>query len=336
MWRELLKGRASRLAMLLAAIVVATPLAQGQPSREESRMTLKLQMLSRINRDRMAHGLAPVQFDPQASATADAYCEQQIRNGTTGHFTTDGLTPYMRYSFAGGNDGVSENAAAWSASYHFAERLIPGIMMKSQDAMLAETPPDDGHRRAILDPRATHVGIGLAWEKGEFRLAQEFIRRYVRWVSEVPRSASIDERVVVRGKPVEGFDVDAVSVYYEPVPRPMYAVTANRIERYGFPKNRRDFTPVRRNAPPDRRSEGEKLNYFVNAAESKKGRLWVARDGSFTFNVPFPDGAGVYTVVVWVKASGSREPFTASNISIRVSGREASTGGGAITAGGAR
>ena len=25
--------------------------------------------------------------------------------------------PYMRYSFAGGNDGVSENAAAWSANY---------------------------------------------------------------------------------------------------------------------------------------------------------------------------------------------------------------------------
>ena len=28
--------------------------------------------------------------------------------------------------------------------------------------MMAEKPPDDGHRRAILDPLWTHVGIGVA------------------------------------------------------------------------------------------------------------------------------------------------------------------------------
>ena len=47
---------------------------------------------------------------------------------------------------------------------------------QSQHAMMIEKPPHDGHRRTILDPHATHVGIGLAWEKGEFRIAQEFVR----------------------------------------------------------------------------------------------------------------------------------------------------------------
>ena len=37
--------------------------------------------------------------------------------------------------------------------------------------------------RTILDPYATHVGIGVAWEGGEFRITQEFIRRYVDWIA---------------------------------------------------------------------------------------------------------------------------------------------------------
>lgn len=322
-----------RLLIVLAAVIAATPLTGGEGSREETRMALKLQMLSRINRDRAAHGLKPVQMDPHASEVADRYCEQQIRNRTTGHYTIDGLTPYMRYAFAGGNDAVSENAAAWSANYAFVERLIPGIMAQSQEAMLAERPPDDGHRRTILDPWATHVGVGIAWHKGEFRLAQEFLRRYIRWDEAIPRTASLSERVIVRGSPRKGFDLEAVSVHYEPAPAPMNATTASRIESYGLPENRRDYRVARRNVPPEHLSAKGKLNYFAGTSEWPTSTVRLSRDGSFSFTVPFHQGDGVYTVVVWLRPAKG-DAFAASNIAIRVTSPDPSAP--STLAGGAR
>ncbi|MHB8998657.1 MAG: CAP domain-containing protein [Thermoanaerobaculia bacterium] len=290
-------------------------------------------MLSRINRDRATHGLPPVQMDPHASEVADRYCEQQIRNRTTGHFTTDGLTPYMRYAFSGGNDAVSENAAAWSANYDFVERVIPGIIAQAQEAMLAERPPDDGHRRTILDPWATHVGVGIAWHKGEFRLAQEFLRRYIHWDEAIPRTASQSDRVTVRGTPRTGFDVEAVSVHYDPAPTPMSASTASRIESYGLPQNRRDYRVARRNTPPEHLSAKAKLNYIAGNSEWPASTVRLSRDGSFSFTVPFREGDGVYTVVVWLRPAKG-DAFAASNVAIRVTSPEPSAP--TTLAGGAR
>src|SRR5438132_10355791 len=202
-----------KLFILLAAIMVTAPLAQGVGAPDVTRITLREELLRLINRDRKQFGLPVVQLDPFASVVADNYCRDQIRNGTSGHFTLDGQAPYMRYSFAGGNDGVSENAAAWSASYQFSDRALYEMMRRSEDAMMREVAPHDGHRRTILDPWATHVGIGLAWERGEFRLTQEFIRHYVDWRRSLPRSAFAGDHILCSGQPVRGYDVDAITVH---------------------------------------------------------------------------------------------------------------------------
>src|SRR5437763_7680619 len=139
------------LAVLTIAFTFGATLAQGEGASDETRMTLRGEFVRLINRDRARFGLAPVQLDAQVSVTADVYCRAQIRNGTTGHFTTDGEAPYMRYSFAGGNDGVSENAAAWSANYEFSDRALYEMMRSSEAAMMAVVGPHDGPRRTILD-----------------------------------------------------------------------------------------------------------------------------------------------------------------------------------------
>src|SRR5258706_12155961 len=140
------------LAILTIAFMFGATLAQGEGAVDETRMTLRAELVRLISHDRAKLGLAPVQLDAQASAIADAYCRAQIRNGTTGHFTTDGEAPYMRYSFGGGNDGVSENAAAWSANYGFSDRALYDMMRRSEAAMMSEVAPHDGHRRTILHP----------------------------------------------------------------------------------------------------------------------------------------------------------------------------------------
>jgi len=306
------------LAVISALLVISAPLAQGEGPADETKLTLRESLLQMINRDRRQFGLAPVALDPVVSAYADDYCKKQIRNGTTGHFTIDGLAPYMRYSFAGGNDGVSENAAAWSANYKFSAATLYDMIRRSEAAMIGEDPPHDGHRRTILDPYATHVGIGLAWDRGELRITQEFIRRYLDWERSLPRTSMAGERAILRAKPRKGFVVEAITVHHEPLPQPISAITANLISTYSLPDRRREYLPRLK-------SKMEVAGPFVRElrqeySDGSRGDFDIADDGTFTFAVPFRDGAGIYTVVVWVHRRGSSESIAASNVSVRVDG----------------
>ena len=284
------------IALALFAIAAGSPAARSTGALEETKTTLREHVLKLINRDRALYNLPPVQLDIEASAIGDEYCRTQIRNRTTGHFTSDGLPPYMRYSLAGGNHGVSENAAAWSANYRFTDRALYEMARRSQDAMMAEVAPHDGHKKTILDPHATHVGIGLAWEGGEFRLVHEFVRRYVDWTRPFPRKATVNDAVSGSGRSVAGAQIEAVTVHFEPRPDVMPAHVANAIETYSLPDKRKEYLPRRR------------------------GDLYVGKDGRFEFNVPFTEGPGVYTVVVWVRREGVPQPVAASNVSIMVDG----------------
>jgi uncharacterized protein YkwD len=312
------------LATIAVVLTLAAPLAQGDAPGDETRFALRDELLRVINRDRAQFGLHPVKLDPVASALADDYCRQQIRNGTTGHFTLDGLAPYMRYSMAGGNDGVSENVAAWSANYGFGDRALYDMMRRSEKAMMDEVEPHDGHRKTILDPSATHVGIGLAWEHGEFRIAEEFIRRYVEWVRPLPRTASTDDRAMLRVQPHAGYDIEAITVHHEPFPRAMSATLANDIATYSLPQKRREYLPRLHDKVEETASYRREVH--ATYTDGRQGDFEIARDGSVAFAVPFPDGPGIYTVVVWVHARGAHDAIPATNVSVRVSESMASSG----------
>jgi uncharacterized protein YkwD len=296
-----------RLLAVLALLVTSAASAQevqGQDPAEETRMTLRASMLRLINRDRKQFGLKQVELDLHASTLADAYCRTQIHNRTTGHFTLDGVAPYMRYSFGGGNDAVSENAAAWSAGYNFDAKSLYEMMRSAEDSMMREVAPHDGHRKTILDPYATHVAVGLAWEGGEFRITQEFIRRYLDWSRPLPRESVTDAPVLCSGKPRPGFVVEGITVHHEPLPQPMTATGANRIDSYHLPDARREYLP--------------RLPRGQTYSDGRMGDFPLYPDGGFAFVAPFPDGPGVYTVVVWVRKPGDEQTISASTVSIRV------------------
>lgn len=305
------------LAILALVLTLGAPLAQGEWPLDETRFTLRQELLRLINRDRKQFGLPPVELDAFASSIADSYCRQQIKDRTAGHFGIDGLSPYMRYSFAGGNDGVSENAAAWSATYNFSAKALYEMMHRSQDAMMNEVAPKDGHRRTILDPYATHVGIGLAWERGEFRIAQEFVRRYLTWSKSIPRTATVNERVTLAARPLPGVTVEGITVHHEPLPQTLSALVANKIETYRLPEKRREYLP--RLPGPARRFVGTGVEEVrMQYMDGRRGDFSRADDGSFSFHLPFNEGPGVYTIVVWVRKQGETESIAASNVSIRV------------------
>jgi hypothetical protein len=306
-----------RILLAVMGMLLATPLAHSDI--DVTRATLRAHVLKLINKDRQVYGLPPVELDLQASVIADDYCRRQIAEGTNGHYGLDGVPPYMRYSFAGGNDAISENAAAWSATYAFGERALYEMARRSQDAMMAETPPNDGHKKTILDPHATHVGIGLAWERGEFRLAHEFVRRYISWDHPLPRKAHIDDTVIAAGRPLGNATIEAITVHHESEPQAMPVHVANAIESYSLPAKRRDYLPKLRSTYR-RHSNGTVEIVRHEYSDGRRGDFLLGRDGEFTFTIPFTDGPGIYTVVVWVRRSGLNVPVSASNVSIRVEG----------------
>ena len=68
------------------------------------------------------------------------------------------------------------------------------ILARSVEDMLAEVPPDDGHRRALLDPGVTHIGVGLAVRGGEVRMTHELATEVAAEWSPPPAVAAPSER----------------------------------------------------------------------------------------------------------------------------------------------
>lgn len=295
---------------LVVAVLVTALTAAQAAELDPIRRAVRQDLTARINRDRASARLRPVVLDAEFSRFADAHCARQLAEGTVGHFTLDGLPPYTRYSHAGSNDGIAENAVAWSASYRFSSTSILDLTRRSHEAMMAERPPDDSHRRAILDPWATHVAIGIAWKDKEFRFVEVFFRRHIDWTSVPDRNARAGERIRASGRPTNGWSIAGVSVHHEPLPGPLTRERVNRIESYSLPGSSREYRPLVPRMPG---AERETLSRW--ASRNENGALRIRRDGSFSFDAPLHDGPGIYTLVVWLSGSASSPPVAASHIS---------------------
>jgi hypothetical protein len=143
-----------------------------------------------------------------------------------------------------------------------------------------ETPPQDGHRRTILDPDATHVGIGYASANGRFQMSQEFLTRTLERLSLVRRDSS---RVVLRfeGKPVPGSRLQFVTIAREPSPTPLTREEASSRTSYSYPSPWLAYVP-----------EGNTQIRVSGTDTRDKLRVWPNTEFSFAFA---PDRPGLYT-----------------------------------------
>jgi len=135
-------------------------------------------------------------------------------------------------------------------------------------------------------------------------------------------STSAGLRVQFSGRPKAGYDIESITVHHEPLPEPMTATVANAIATYSLPTDRREYLP-RLKTYYRHYADGAVETVREEYSDGRRGDFQVAADGSFAFALPFPDGPGVYTVVVWVRAHGAKETIAASNVSVRVEGSPA-------------
>ena len=156
------------------------------PEIDDPYYEVRRAVVAAINRDRSAEGLAPVELDWLASQVGDQHCQEMAAYRYLSHWNLRGLLPYHRYHFAGGRDHVQENSSRITVISSLRvpipadpQEILPQLL-QAHARMASEKPPLDGHRKNILDPAHTHVGIGLAVVGGELTMTQQFINRYVR------------------------------------------------------------------------------------------------------------------------------------------------------------
>lgn len=115
--------------------------------------------LDLINRARAAAGLPGLRLDPTISVAAQGHAADMAAHEYLGHVNKAGQQPWDRMRAAGAQFGwAAENLGrAWAG-----DGPAEGAITQMHDVMMAELPPDDGHRVNILSPKARRVGVGVA------------------------------------------------------------------------------------------------------------------------------------------------------------------------------
>lgn len=232
-----------------------------------------------INEERINYGLSSVILDDLAAKTGQAHAAEMAGNGYMSHWNQSGFGPDIRYSLAGGTEWVQENVySSWQRYDNGTPVPIEdwNSVIKQAHEALMNSP---GHRANILNPDHTHVGIGLAYDPktGEFRVAQEFINRYVE-LDTMPDQARPGSEITISFRLLNDAAEPVVNLAYEPFPQPLSTDQLNGTSTYSSP--------------------AEYVGYFGAEAQS---------DGSYLAKVKLGNTPGLYHIRIWVKL-GAESP----------------------------
>ncbi len=152
------------LSLLLALALAQTP--------------LELEAFQRSNEARAAHGLGALAWDDAAYRAARAHALDMLERGYFDHVNPEGQGPADRMWAAGVIEArVGENLAFYEGyPPEHAARVVVGDWLNS--------PP---HRRSLLDPEFTHLGLALVQKGDRVVVVQNFLARPFKvWVWQTP------------------------------------------------------------------------------------------------------------------------------------------------------
>ena len=217
-----------------------TPIAPEIAGDDPDLDALATYMLELINVDRVANGLQPVIWDSLAAEVGRFHAEEMAAAGYMSHWNLAGLGPDIRYSQSGGRDVVMENVFSSYQRYDdgssVREADWAARVREAQEALMKSP----GHRANILMPAHTHVGVGMAYDAatGEFRVAQEFLNRYLI-------ADTGFESQMMEARPGESFAFGItllpgaaqplINLVYEPLPNAMNVSALNETSTYESP-----------------------------------------------------------------------------------------------------
>lgn len=296
-------------------------------------------IFDQINKDRAANGLPALYYDQVAEQAGNLQNYREVTaSHMLGHYSTNGDMPYMRYSEVGGYDGESEN---WASAGIFLNQagtristdpnVTPGrcqeqnfpaptpaniqatltnIALGLECGMLNEVPGKDGHRKAILDPYKTSVGIGIGvaivheadspMPKLRLFMTEEFTDRILTIKTAIPLIISLGRTTSLgfRASMPPGFDFDQMMLFFEQR-KSLTPDQAFGVNHYSLPNVFTLFLPA---LQPGARYSDETLRRYPDLQPTA-----VVSGGSLTLPLVFDKGTGVYTMVIWLKNQRTKE-----------------------------
>jgi uncharacterized protein YkwD len=289
-----------------AGASLGVTLLDRQTDLETTFAEIRANLLEMINEERDVAKLNTLLVDDLATQVATKHAQEMAVEDFASHWGRDGRKPYHRYSFAGGTQATQENVSAadntWSTKVSDLKQDAAYLHVR----LYQEKPPYDGHRRAILAPQHTHVGFGIAVNNLRLRLVEMFVAKYVQ-VEPIRRKAKPGDRLTFTAKmPKEGYYLNTVEVFYEPLPTPPELSWLRQPRSYALPEESRVLRPK---VPPP----------YVYA-DRQPGVVEIALDGKFTAPIKlFKNEPGVYTIVTWITRGASGKPFPATEVCIEAS-----------------
>ncbi len=275
------------------------------PPRQKDTTTLQDRLLKLVNAERSRHGAPPLALDDLAGRVAQDHARDMAAHKYLSHWGRDGRKPYMRYAFAGGIDGNAENVAQLTGGPpSLSDEDLWEYVADLHRSMYEEKPPNDGHRRTILNPYHTHVGFGIAQVGGEVRLVEEYLSRYVE-VAPLPARGKPGAKFELVGRTLDKkIAVHGVEVGYEPLPTPPSLDWLRTTRSYSLPDKPRTLRP--------------RLSFDRLYVDGSRGDVDI--DGKGNFRAPirlYESVPGIYTVIVWVRDSKDGAPFPVTNLCIQ-------------------
>ena len=228
--------------------------------------------LELINQSRTEHGLSVVEWDHFAAQIGTEHSIEMVTNVYLSHWNLSGFGPDIRYSLAGGTEWVQENVYSYWQRYDNGQPIPfddwETIIREAHNSLMNS----QGHRDNILSPEHTHVGVGMAYdfEKGEFRLAQEFINHYIE-IDPISRSANPGDIVSISGRIQPGCNEPLINLVYEQFPQSMTVQELNQTSTYSSPSK------------------------FVEYYSSD-----IRGDGNFVSEIALGNDPGLYHILIWV------------------------------------
>jgi hypothetical protein len=138
---------------------------------------------------------------------------------------TNGEKPYMTYTQYDGEGSVQQNVAIAGFSPEQYEQCVTNVLVECEEIEPLSTIDqlqyemmyndkeccNDGHKNNILNPRHTHVSIGIVYDQYYLALVQNFENNYGLDV-EVE-----DSEIEMSGTLLDG-QLDHIAVYYDEMP----------------------------------------------------------------------------------------------------------------------
>jgi len=291
-------------SLSLGAGFVDLPSLTSSQQLEQTFAEIRANLLNMINEQREAENVPNLQMDELATEIATKHAIDMATNDYVSHWGRDGLKPYHRYSFAGGTDATQENISAADNTWSTKNKDLKQDTAYLHVRLYNEVPPNDGHRRAILAPQQTHVGIGLAVDQLRLRTVELFVAKHVE-VRPVSRQVKPGEEVPFTGKFLKRYrELTCVEVFYEPLPKTPEMSWLREPHAYSWPPESKVLRPKLQ--PP-----------FVYT-DRTRGEVDVFPDGTFSVPVKFfRREPGIYTIVTWLKGGKTSKGFPVTEVCVR-------------------